>query len=284
MQGLADLGAEFGGLAKGQPLVDQPFRKGEALDEIVHDVGDPFLQAHLVNADDARVLELRGCSGLAQELLRVVETQLSFPRHLQGHDAIELGVAGFPDHAERAHAQPLHQLEVPHRLRATPCRAVGREVGGLTSGQSEGLPTGRARDPIQRIIVSDLQPMMAVRTAHAQRGSPGRRDAGSGRRTVRFVSTVGEYERLVDLLGVAGETYDVLAAGWLLGLRPPPLEFQGQQLADQHLALRLRNVVQMVLDPGSRPGMPSGLKPRAGGVHPERPGSRPRVGSYRVHR
>ena len=64
-----------------------------------------------MDADDAGMAKLGRGAGFAEEFFLFLGRHAACARNLDGDGAVELFVAGFPDAAEAADAEPLDELE-----------------------------------------------------------------------------------------------------------------------------------------------------------------------------
>ena len=106
------------------------------------------MPADLVDGDDAGVAELGGGSGLADEPLGLLLAgEVSAVGDLDGHQAIELGIAGAPDGAEGPGADLVDQLELsePAVLDDLGARPLLVEAEGGAAGGAEDLALGVLR-------------------------------------------------------------------------------------------------------------------------------------------
>ncbi len=134
------------------------------LDEIADDVKRVSLAADLVHAHDVRMVELRGSPGLAEEHFRLGGFELVLPRDLDGHNPVELRVAGLPNRAELADADAFEQLELAKRL------ALGVvDRFGVAIDQAEAAPAGGANHLGGQVVIDQLNRLMAMRAANAHR-------------------------------------------------------------------------------------------------------------------
>jgi hypothetical protein len=80
----------------------------------------------------------------------------------QGHDTVELGVAGFPDGAESAQADPLQELELPQR----PHGGLGGRLPGIAD--VDGAAAAGAED-LLGMVIGELDGIMALRATQPYR-------------------------------------------------------------------------------------------------------------------
>ena len=118
----------------------QPVGERDSLDEVAHDVGDIADPPDLVDGDDRRMPELRGC-GLAEEAVEFgTLRQIAGPRDLHGHDSVEVRIIGTVDRAECPVTDGGHQFE------STECRPAAPAIprGGRSGLEAEGRTAGPA--------------------------------------------------------------------------------------------------------------------------------------------
>jgi hypothetical protein len=99
---------------------------------------------------------------LAEKHLGLSRVELFLPRNLDGHNPVELRVAGLPDRSESANADPFEQLELPERLSR---RVINRLA--VVLDETEAAAAGRTQHLGGEIVLDQLDRLMAVRAANA---------------------------------------------------------------------------------------------------------------------
>ena len=112
---LGNLHAEFGRLPRRKLAAGEPLLQVAAVDEVADDVQGPLFTAHLVDADNARMLDLRRRSRLANEHLGIRTIDLSAARDLDRHGSVELRIASLPHRTEMPIADAFQKFEMPDR-------------------------------------------------------------------------------------------------------------------------------------------------------------------------
>ena len=175
VEGLGDLRDEQGALPEGEPALLQRVPERRALDEVGDQDGDVIQREDLVEPHDPRVAELGGDPGLSLHAYGIqAALQGMLMGDLQGDDAIELGIPGAPDRAERAMADPIEQLESADDPDLVDRRALAYPR------QSEGVAAFLAVDAAA-LLVDGRDRMVAARADQvvgAERRGPGRESDG----------------------------------------------------------------------------------------------------------
>jgi hypothetical protein len=131
------------------------------VDEVGHDGRQPLQRHYLMHRHDAGVAQLRRRPGLALEALQLlVLGQQAAVRDLQGHDPVQLGVAGLPDSSEGAQPHPLQELELAQGAHA------GRGRGGPGLAHLEAAAAAGA-EHLARSVIRELNRILAMRAAEA---------------------------------------------------------------------------------------------------------------------
>src|SRR5687768_15991517 len=112
IQSIGDLRRDDDRLADHQTMNRDHSRQRHTSNVIADNIEGVGVAPHLVHADNIWVLKLSGGSRLAHELFNGRSIQLLATWNLQRHGALEHRVAGFPNRAELAHSNSLHQLKM----------------------------------------------------------------------------------------------------------------------------------------------------------------------------
>ena len=108
-----NLGGDFDRLRGGKRAGLDQAPQGVPADQLGSDPVDTVVAADVVNGDDVRVVERAGGAGFALETRDTVRVaRQAGGQHLDGHVALQAGVAGAPDLAHAAAPQQFHNLEV----------------------------------------------------------------------------------------------------------------------------------------------------------------------------
>src|SRR5205814_1264719 len=90
---------------------------------VADDIERAILAADLMHGNDLRMAQLGRGPGFPQEQLRIARIDLVAARNLDGHQPVELRVAGLPDRTETPRAELLEQFKVGNRA-TTPTEAT----------------------------------------------------------------------------------------------------------------------------------------------------------------
>ena len=143
-----------------------PFVETGSVDEVAGDVDAAALTPDFVDRDDVWMPDLRGGSRFTQELFGVGFGEIFLPRNLDRDDAIKFRVAGFPDGSEGSLAQAVQQLEMAEHLDDGTVVMTSLDV----LGQIETTAARWARNVAGRVVVDDVDRIVAVRTANVHGG------------------------------------------------------------------------------------------------------------------
>jgi hypothetical protein len=166
VQSLGDLRTQLGGFSDGRRVSLNPLVKTRPFDEVAGDVDLAVFPAHLMDGDDVRMTDLRSGAGFSQKLFRILAGHPVGPGNLNGHDAVQFRVAGFPDTAERTLSQTVLQLKVPERSLRGWIRG-----GFAVARQVEATAARRTLDVARRIVVDQFNRLMAVWAANVHEDS-----------------------------------------------------------------------------------------------------------------
>jgi hypothetical protein len=119
-----------------------------------------------MDGDDVRMTDLRGGPSFTQKLFRILAGHPVGPGNLDGHDAVQLRVAGLPDTPERALSQTGQQLEVTECLLGSWIRS-----GFTVACQIEATAARRTLDIARRVVVDQFNRLMAVWAANVHEDS-----------------------------------------------------------------------------------------------------------------
>ena len=166
MQGFTDGDTQLGRFPCREALAGEPFAQVGPFDEIADDEDRLIDPADFVRADDVRMLELSRRPGFAEKLFRLGTIELSTARNFERHGPVQLGVAGLPDDAELPDADLLQQFEAAqHSLARLRREGLGR------ADQTEAASARRTGQIGARIVVHDINRILAVRTANVHTGT-----------------------------------------------------------------------------------------------------------------
>ena len=156
------LGAQRGRLAHAHLPSGEKVGQARSFDQVADDVDGLLVPAHLVNANDARMVELRGGPRFAEKFFDVLRGKLVSPGNLHRHRAVQLSIVGSPHGPKGAGSQRLEQLEVTDGL------GFRGPIGGrLGVHQAEAAVARGTGDFTEQRVVENLDRMMTMRTADA---------------------------------------------------------------------------------------------------------------------
>ncbi len=192
LQRLGQRQADRRRLARRHRLTGKPCMEAPSLDVIADDEELIVLATDFMDADDVRVLDLRGRPGLVQQWRDLLERPP--PRDLQRDNAPQLRIARLPDRPETPLPKPLEQFEM-----ANPATGVH---GRLFAGQGEVLAAVGAGERRQ-CVVGQFDRRAALGAADGERAPPLRPGGGPrGRFGERSVSRRWTADQCGAVLGI----------------------------------------------------------------------------------
>ena len=204
----------------------------------------------------------------------VVAGQQAGLDHLERHGPVERDLPGLVDDAHAAAAQLAADLviaEVAHG-------GAGRQdfadappaAGPVVRGRGLAVVRHRGRGVVGRPLAVGRMPAGFGRP---RVGPPGRLERPGGRVGIRRGSGLGGCDRRLGRaeggrhrVGVGGESVAIFDRGRALAASSPPVDLDLDQVAEQGRPHRLRDPLEVVLDPGPLPFPPFRLEPVAGPI------------------
>ena len=159
VQGVRDLGHDLRRFAESEAAAGQGVRKTNPRHKLGDDVWERLVPPHLVDRDDAGMVQSRGTPCLAHKTVLVLLCRKrAAPRYFDRDDAVQLGVPSAVDGSERAprYGFQKFQLSQPRQIPRLPRDAP------ITT-QAEGAPATGANHLLGAEILDDRNRVVAVR-------------------------------------------------------------------------------------------------------------------------